>query len=94
MLSVKHENAISTPANCPRRLAPPLQAGSSKRERLNNEVDIPKTGTMTQGSHLSLNFRCAQKKSREPAAAMMADNEGKNIAMAPSVPGGSVGAAA
>jgi len=48
---------------------------------------------MTQGSHFSLNFHSAQKKRREPDAAMMAENEGKNIAMAPSVTGGSVGAA-
>ena len=64
-------------------------------------LDIPKTGTgcrkmgtFKKGHNSSLNFHSAQKKSREPAAAMMADNEGKNIAMAPSVPGGTVGVAA
>jgi hypothetical protein len=57
----------------------------AQKKNFNEEVDIPKAGMLTQGAHLALNCHSAQKKNSEPAAAMMADNEGKNIAMAASV---------
>jgi len=57
----------------------------ARKKSLDNEVDTPQAGMLTLGGNLALNFHCAQKTSREPAAAMMADNEGRNIPMAASV---------